>query len=117
MTEQFPLNTTEQHERSAYNLATLVYLIQTISLVTALPFFIAVIVNYAKRGDVHGTIAESHFRWQIRTFWFSILWLIIGWSTVWILGLGFVVWGISWIWVVYRVIRGWVVLADRRPAY
>lgn len=116
MTEQYPNPAVQERERSSRDLATLVYLIQAISIFTAVPFFVGVLINYVKRGDVRGTLAESHFRWQIRTFWYSLLWLVVGWATVWIL-VGFVVWGICWIWVVYRVIRGWLTLADNRPAY
>ncbi|WP_250461537.1 DUF4870 family protein [Microbulbifer litoralis] len=117
MSEQYPTRSPEAREQSGRDLATLVYLIQAIALFTAVPFFIGVLINYFKRGDVRGTLAESHFRWQIRTFWFSLLWVVVGWATVWIFGLGFLILGISWLWVVYRVIRGWLVLADNRPAY
>lgn len=116
MSEQYPAPQQVERERAGRDIATLVYLIQAISLFTAVPFFIGVIINYAKRGDVRGTLAESHFRWQIRTFWYSLLWFVVGWATVWIL-VGFAVWGISWVWMVYRVIRGWLALADNRPAY
>jgi len=116
MSEQFPTRTQEAREQSGRDLATLVYLIQAISLFTAVPFFIGVLINYFKRGDVRGTLAESHFRWQIRTFWFWLLWTVIGTATVWIL-IGFAFLGIAWIWAVYRVIRGWLTLADNRPAY
>ncbi|WP_226703701.1 DUF4870 family protein [Microbulbifer elongatus] len=116
MSEQYPAAQQAERERSGRDIATLVYLIQAISLFTAVPFFVGVLINYVKRGDVRGTLAESHFRWQIRTFWYSLLWFVVGWATVWIL-VGFVVWGISWVWMVYRVIRGWLTLADNRPAY
>ncbi|WP_295800774.1 hypothetical protein [uncultured Microbulbifer sp.] len=116
MSEQYPTPAAQERERSARDIATLVYLIQAISLFTAVPFFVGVLINYVKLGDVRGTLAESHFRWQIRTFWYSLLWFVVGWATVWIL-VGFAVWGISWVWMVYRVIRGWLTLADNRPAY
>jgi len=86
------------------------------------PSIIAVIVNYVKRGDVRGTWLESHFRWQIRTFWFGLLWisLCVGFVLM-TLGLGvFVVWfpvGVVSIWFVYRIARGWLALVDRRPMY
>ena len=116
MSEQFPTKTPEAREQSGRDLATLVYLIQAISLFTAVPFFVGVLINYVKRGDVRGTLVESHFRWQIRTFWFWLLWTVIGSATAWIL-IGFVFLGIAWIWAIYRVIRGWLTLADNRPAY
>ena len=86
--------------------------------VFGLPSLIAVFINYLKRGDVNGTWLESHFRWQIRTFWFTFLWLIIyGLLVITLIGIP-----IAWIliallglWVAYRVIRGWVALADSRP--
>ncbi len=86
--------------------------------VFGLPSLLAVLLNYLKRGDVNGTGLESHFRWQIRTFWFTALWLvayglliitIIGIPIAWIL---IVVLGL---WVGYRVIRGWVALFSERP--
>ncbi|GMG85818.1 DUF4870 family protein [Biformimicrobium ophioploci] len=104
-------------EKSARDLALLVYIIQAISLVSVLPMFVAVIINYVKRPDVRGTLAESHFRWQIRTFWFSLLWGIVGGLTTWLLGIGFLILGINYIWVVYRVVRGWLALSDEKPAY
>ena len=86
--------------------------------VFGLPSLIAVFINYLKRSDVNGTWLESHFRWQIRTFWFTLLWLMVyGLLIITIIGIP-----IAWIliallglWVGYRVIRGWVALADARP--
>ena len=86
--------------------------------VFGLPSLIAVFLNYLKRGDVKGTWLESHFRWQIRTFWFTFLWLVIyGLLIITIIGIP-----IAWIliallglWVGYRVIRGWVALAGVKP--
>jgi uncharacterized membrane protein len=86
------------------------------------PSIIAVIMNYVKRGEARGTWLESHFRWQIRTFWFGLLWVslcvlfIVG-----TLGLGILIaWlplaGIS-VWFVYRVVRGWMALGDGRQMY
>mgnify|MGYP000707234121 FL=1 len=86
--------------------------------VFGLPSLIAVFINYLKRSDVNGTWLESHFSWQIRTFWFTFLWLVVyGLLIITIIGIP-----IAWImiallglWVGYRVIRGWVALADSRP--
>ena len=86
--------------------------------VFGLPSLVAVFLNYLKRSDVNGTWLESHFRWQIRTFWFTFLWLIVyGLLIITIIGIP-----IAWImiallglWVGYRVIRGWVALGDNRP--
>lgn len=86
--------------------------------VTGWPSLIAVILNYIKRSDAQGTWLESHFRWQIRTFWFALLWgafalvliasiigIVIGVPMVLLVGL----------WVIYRVARGWLKLASGEP--
>lgn len=82
------------------------------------PSIIAVILNYVKRSEAAGTFLESHFRWQIRTFWFAALWCVIGlalWVTL--LGIPFAIalWVATGLWVAYRVIRGWVALAKAKP--
>ena len=84
------------------------------------PSLLAVILNYVKRSDVRGTWLESHFRWQIRTFWFGLLWVVLcGLFVVGSLGLGLlIVWlplFIVTMWFVYRIVRGWLALKDRRP--
>ena len=81
------------------------------------PSIIAVIINYVKRDAVRGTFLDSHFSWQIRTFWWSLLWVIV--AGVMIATLIGVVVGIPLlllvgIWVVYRIIRGWMALAGRK---
>jgi uncharacterized membrane protein len=94
------------------------------SFVGGLPSIVAVIMNYARRAATRGTFLESHFRWQIRTFWYALLWaivivlvsmpfmlILIGFAFAW---LGLVALGI---WIAYRVIRGWLALKDRRPMY
>jgi uncharacterized membrane protein len=86
------------------------------------PSIVAVILNYVKRGEARGTWLESHFRWQIRTFWFGLLWVLLcGLFVVATLGLGILVaWfplGIVGIWFIYRIVKGWLRLVDRRPMY
>jgi len=82
------------------------------------PSIIAVILNYVKRGDVAGTWLESHFRWQIRTFWFTALWLVIA-LAIGLTIVGLVVAAIIavalTVWLVYRVARGWIALAGVKP--
>jgi len=92
------------------------------AFLTGWPSIIAVILNYVKRSDVRGTWLESHFRWQIRTFWFGLLWVSI--CVVFViltLGLGLLIaWlplGLVGFWFIYRVLRGWLALRDKRPMY
>ncbi|MSP96479.1 MAG: hypothetical protein EXR29_04480 [Betaproteobacteria bacterium] len=82
------------------------------------PSIIAVILNYVKRSEAAGTPLESHFRWQIRTFWFAALWCVAGGVlSVTLIGipLAFVLWVTTGIWVAYRVIRGWLALLNAKP--
>ena len=83
---------------------------------------IAVILNYVKRSDVLGTFLESHFRWQIRTFWFALLWGVIAVLLVVLLAITVIGLVIPWtlaalvgLWVLYRIIRGWLALLSGRP--
>jgi uncharacterized membrane protein len=92
------------------------------AFLTGWPSIIAVILNYVKRGDARGTWLESHFRWQIRTFWFGLLWMSL--CLVFVVGtfgLGII---IAWlpmvligIWFIYRIVRGWIALNDGREMY
>jgi uncharacterized membrane protein len=84
------------------------------------PSIIAVILNYVKRGEVRGTWLESHFRWQIRTFWFGLLWVTLCvLFVIFTLGIGIlIVWlpiAIVSIWFVYRIVRGWLALNSNQP--
>jgi len=89
-----------------------------------LPSIVAVIMNYARRSATHGTYLESHFRWQIRTFWFAVLWsfviaavsipLVLILIGIPILFFGYYALAI---WIIYRVARGWLALRDKRPMY
>jgi uncharacterized membrane protein len=113
-----------------------IYLLHAFSLLTGIlgaatvigafllgwPSIIAVILNYVKRNDVRGTWLESHFRWQIRTFWFGLLWVSLCLIFVVLtLGIGILVaWlplAVITVWFIYRIVRGWLALNDRRPMY
>ena len=81
------------------------------------PSIIAVILNYVKRSDVRGTWLDSHFSWQIRTFWFALLWLVVGgvlFITLIGIPIAFVLWFATGIWVLYRIVRGWMALNAQR---
>jgi uncharacterized membrane protein len=86
------------------------------------PSIIAVILNYIKRPDVRGTWLDSHFRWQIRTFWFGALWVVpLIFLVVITFGLGLLIAGpplaVVAIWFIYRIARGWMALREGRPMY
>ena len=88
--------------------------------VGSVPSIIAVIINYVKRASARGSWAESHYRWQIRTFWFALLWLLVAMLLIVTLigapvGLGLLL--ALTLWLVYRIARGWLRLLDRQPMY
>ena len=94
-----------------------------VSFVFGIPSIIAVVMNYLKRSEATGTWLESHFRWQLRTFWFALLWVfVIGLFSaplILLLGLGLVTWVagiiVVGVWIIYRVIKGWLRLRDGQP--
>jgi len=123
-------------ERSLVNWTTVIYALHAFSLATGLlgtatvvgafltgwPSIIAVILNYVKRGEARGTWLDSHFSWQIRTFWYGLLWVgLCVLVVIFTLGIGLLfVWlplFVVTVWFVYRIVRGWVRLAGRRPMY
>jgi uncharacterized membrane protein len=90
------------------------------SFVGSVPSIAAVVLNYVKRGDARGTWVESHYRWQIRTFWFALLWFCVGWMFIFtfigaIVGIPILV--ALTVWLIYRIARGWMRLGDQRPMY
>ena len=89
----------------------------------SLPSIIAVVMNYLRRSEARGTWLESHFRWQLRTFWFAALWVVascLAFGLLIVILVGYVLiliaLAIIGVWVAYRMIRGWLALRDHRPA-
>lgn len=122
-----------QVPRNLVTITQIVYLLHGISIILGVfsgasiatafvfgwPSIIAVIINYVKHSDVQGTYLASHFTWQIRTFWYAFLWIILVWLVGFVLAfilVGLAVWLIGFIilgiWVCYRIIRGWMRLSD-----
>lgn len=95
------------------NVVLIVYLLQAISFVFGITLIIGVIINYVKREDAIGTWLESHFNWQIKTFWISLIVAIIGGATI-VFGIGFFILGINYIWIIYRIIKGAFRLLDEK---
>jgi len=136
MTTSLPASPGNPSEASLITWTNVIYLLHAFSLLSGIlgaatvigaflvgwPSIIAVILNYVKRNDARGTWLESHFRWQIRTFWFGLLWtMVCVLFVIMTLGLGIL---IAWmplafitIWFIYRIVRGWIALNARRPMY
>lgn len=90
------------------------------AFVFGLPSIIAVVINYLKREEARGTFLGSHFHWQIRTFWFALLWCMIGavlFVTLIGIPLALLVFFAAGVWSIYRIARGWLALRNRKPMY
>lgn len=98
----------------------IVYALQAVSFVLGITWIVAIIINYVKKDDVKGTWLESHFRWQIRTFWFSLLWAALGFLIMltiigWFIGMFVLM--VNGVWIIYRIVKGWLRLNDRKEMY
>lgn len=113
---------------SLKTIATLVYALQAAGFFVGISWIAAAVVDYVKKEDAAGTWLESHLRWQIRTFWFGLLWValagafyLVGLLTLIVL-VGFPIVAIGWaiafadgVWLIYRVVKGWLYLSENRP--
>ncbi len=119
---------------SAWTVANAVYALHTLAIVVgvlgtatvvgsfvgSVPSILAVILNYVKRSEARDTWLDSHYRWQIRTFWFALLWLVLAAILmVTIIGIPIAIPILVTItaWIIYRIARGWLRLRDRLPMY
>ncbi len=96
-------------------LTMLVYALQAAGfLLPPVVWIVAVIINYVRKDEVAGTWLESHFRWQIRTFWFGLLWAVLG-AILFVLIVGWFILAADAIWIIYRIVKGWLNLSENRP--
>jgi uncharacterized membrane protein len=138
MAEQEPITINAAPSDGMVKLTHLIYGLHAFSIITGIigaativgmfltgwPSIIAVIINYVKQSDVKGTYLESHFRWQIRTFWFTLLWCVVLFPIAMVLFVTII--GIPvaialyvalTIWVIYRIAKGWINLNAGKPMY
>lgn len=110
------IDTTPSAERLATlkQLTLVTYVLYAVSAFVGVTGIIAIVINYLKRDDTRGTIYHSHFEWQIRTFWWSLLWAVIGFATL-IVGVGVLVLVADGIWVIYRIVKGFLNWSDGKP--
>ena len=100
--------------KSLKTVTAVVYALQALGFFNGITWIAAVIINYVKREDVTGTWLESHFRWQIRTFWFGLLWAVLG-AILFVLIVGWFILAVDAIWIIYRIVKGWLNLSENRP--
>jgi uncharacterized membrane protein len=103
----------DDKEQGLKTVATVVYALQAAGFFVGITWIIAVIVDYVKRDDARGSWLESHFTWQIRTFWWGLLWGVIGGVLLLVL-VGYLVLVANAVWIIYRIVKGWLRLAERR---
>jgi uncharacterized membrane protein len=101
-------------EKELKTLATVVYALQAAGFFVGLTWIVAVVLNYVKRDEVRGTWLESHFAWQIRTFWWGLLWAVVGGILVLVV-VGFAVLFADAVWIIYRIVKGWLNLSENKP--
>lgn len=109
-------NAIQTTDYPAKKLALIVYVLQAAGFILGITFIAAVVVSYIKKDEVKGSWVESHFRWQIRTFWFSLLYTVIGVVLSGVL-IGFAVLVANVVWTLYRVIKGCIRLSEGREMY
>jgi uncharacterized membrane protein len=96
------------------NITMVVYVLQALSFLWGVTAIIGIVINYIKRDDVRGTVYESHFDWQIRTFWWGLVWCAVGMVLALAL-VGFLILFVAWVWMIYRVVKGWLKLNEGKP--
>ena len=101
-------------EKSLKTIATVVYALQAAGFFVGITWLVAIVIDYVKRDDARGTWLESHFSWQIRTFWWGLLWTIIG-GILWLVVVGYFVLLATAVWLIYRIVKGWLNLAENKP--
>lgn len=97
-----------------YYVTIAVYILLGLSLffgITAIP---AILINYIKKEDVKNTWLESHFAWQIKTFWVALFFSLLG-ALLSVVVVGLIILGVVWVWVLYRVLKGFFAVTERKP--
>jgi uncharacterized membrane protein len=106
----------DEEERSLRLLTHVVYGLQALAFLTLITPVVGIVINYIKREEVAGSFYESHFRWQIRTFWWSLVWSALGVVTLLIL-IGKLILLAVMVWYIYRIVKGWLRLTENKSMY
>jgi uncharacterized membrane protein len=108
------MDKTVEQLASLKQITMVVYILQALSFFFGVTAIVGVVISYVKKEDAAGTVYESHFDWQIRTFWWGLVWAIVGFLLAFVL-VGFAIMFVAWIWAIYRVVKGWLKLNDNLP--
>lgn len=96
---------------------TIIYGLQALGFFLGITWIAAVVMSYVKKSDYAGTWLESHMKWQIRTFWWGLIWGLVGLVLLFVAGLGLVILIPNTFWLIYRVVKGWLRLNDGKEMY
>ena len=108
---------TDEQLASLRQVTLVVYVLQALSVFVGVTAIVGLIINYVKKEDAAGTLYESHFDWQVRTFWWGLAWSVLGFILIFAFGIGLIVWFVAGIWAIYRVVKGWLKWNDRQPVF
>ncbi len=109
-----PMLTEEARTEQARKLATICYALYAISCIIGITAIAAIIINYLKRDEVADTWVASHFEWQIKTFWYTLVGAFVSWLLIFVL-IGFPMLLAVGVWAIYRIVKGWLALNDGKP--
>jgi uncharacterized membrane protein len=101
-------------EKSLKTLTTVVYALQAAGFLVGITWIVAVVIDYVKRDEAKGTWLESHFSWQIRTFWWGVLWGVVG-AITFLVVIGWFILAADTVWIIYRIVKGWLYLNEKKP--
>lgn len=102
--------------RSLKTLTAVIYALHAAGFFIGLTWIVAIVMNYVKIDEVRGTWLESHFRWQMRTFWFGLLCGVVG-GILTLVFVGFAILFAAAVWIIYRIVKGWLNLNEGKPMY
>lgn len=106
--------TTPVDLRQEKKMVQIIYLLQGLAYFTGITAVIGLVMNYIKRDDCTGSWLASHHRWQIRTFWFGLLWCVLG-SLLTLVLIGWAILFATGVWLIYRIAKGWIRLSENKP--
>ncbi len=114
--DEAPLATQDERLKRLKTITMVVYGLQAASFALGVTLLVAIIINYVKKEDVDGTWLASHFRWQMRTFWFGLAWMALGLLTL-LLVVGYGILVATGVWFIYRIVKGGLNLLDGKEMY
>lgn len=114
MSEPSPIENTEQPETTPVSttVPTIIYVLYLVNLLIPFTGLVGVIMAYINKGD--GNFLDSHYQFQIRTFWIGLLYAVIGILLTFII-IGYLILIFVVIWLIVRAAKGLKYLGKQEP--